>query len=80
MTIRRWSERIIRWFGAWGYGRYDTEKQVRQLNALYAVARLYINFFEPVMKLKSKQQVGSKVKREYDETRRPFNAAWIARN
>ncbi len=55
-----------------GYGRYDTEKQVRQLNELYAVARLYINFFKPVMKLVSKQRKGSKVKRVYDEPKTPY--------
>jgi hypothetical protein len=55
-----------------GYGRYDTELQVRQLNALYAVARLYVNFFKPVMKLQSKQRLGSKVKRLYDQPKTPY--------
>lgn len=55
-----------------GYGRYETQKQVRQLNELYAVARLYINFFKPVMKLVSKQREGSKVKRVYDEPKTPY--------
>lgn len=55
-----------------GYGRYETQKQVDQLNAVYAVARLYINFFKPVMKLKAKRRVGSKVKRMYDEPKTPY--------
>jgi hypothetical protein len=55
-----------------GYGRYETQIQVDQLNAVYAVARLYINFFKPVMKLKAKQRVGSKVKKIYDEPKTPY--------
>ncbi len=55
-----------------GYGRYDTERQVQQLNAIYAVARLYINFFKPVVKLQSKERTGSKVKRIYDEPKTPY--------
>jgi hypothetical protein len=34
-----------------GYGRYNTPKQVAQLNALYRVYRLYFNHFLPVTKL-----------------------------
>ncbi len=34
-----------------GYGRYDTPKQVAQLNALYRVYRLYFNHFLPLTKL-----------------------------
>jgi hypothetical protein len=44
-----------------GYQRYDTELQLRLLNELYATLRLYSNFFQPTMKLKSKERVGSKV-------------------
>ena len=55
-----------------GYGRYATQAQVDQLNAVYAVARLYVNFFKPVMKLKAKRRVGSKVKRVYDDPKTPY--------
>jgi hypothetical protein len=55
-----------------GYGRYATQQQVDQLNAVYAVARLYINFFKPVMKLKAKQRVGSQVKKIHDEPQTPY--------
>ena len=54
-----------------GYGRYETQQQVGQLNAVYAVARLYINF-KPVMKLKAKRRVGSKVQKIYDEPQTPY--------
>ncbi len=55
-----------------GYGRYDTPQQVAGLNAVYALACLYINFFKPVMKLISKQRIGSKVKRIYDQPKTPY--------
>ncbi len=55
-----------------GYGRYDTQKQVDQLNGIYAVLRLYVNFFKPVMKLIEKQRIGSKIKRIYDEPKTPY--------
>ena len=56
-----------------GYGRYETQRQVDQLNAVYAVARLYVNFFKPVMKLKAKRRVGSKVKKIHDEPKTPYH-------
>ncbi len=55
-----------------GYGRYETQAQVDQLNRVYAVARLYVNFFKPVMKLKGKRRVGSKIKRIYDDPKTPY--------
>lgn len=39
-----------------GYDRFDTFKQVRQLNALYERYRLYVNFFLPVTKLVCKER------------------------
>lgn len=55
-----------------GYGRYATHRQVRQLNALYAVYRLYVNHFLPVQKLVSKVQQGSRVKKIYDDPKTPY--------
>jgi hypothetical protein len=55
-----------------GYGRYDTRKQVNQLNALYAVYRLYVNHFLPVQKLLSKVREGSKIKKVYDDPKTPY--------
>jgi hypothetical protein len=55
-----------------GYYRYDTPDQLQLLNTLYALLRLYGNFFLPVMKLKEKIRVGSKVKRIYDEPQTPY--------
>ena len=55
-----------------GYQRYDTELQLRLLNELYATLRLYSNFFQPTMKLKTKERVGSKVSKRYDRAQTPY--------
>ena len=55
-----------------GYYRYDTPKQLDLLNRLYAVMHFYINFFLPVMKLKTKTRTGSKVKKTYDDPQTPY--------
>ncbi len=55
-----------------GYGRYATQKQVAQLNAVYTVYRLYVNHFLPVQKLVAKVRDGSKVKKVYDDPRTPY--------
>jgi hypothetical protein len=55
-----------------GYARYDTEAQLHLLNELYATLRLYTNFFQPTMKLKSKERVGSKVIKRYDRAQTPY--------
>lgn len=55
-----------------GYGRYETPRQVNQLNALYAVYRLYVNHFLPVQKLIGKVREGSRVKKIYDAPKTPY--------
>ena len=55
-----------------GYGRFDTQSQVNQLNAVYAVYRLYINHFLPVTKLQQKIRTGSRVKKIYDAPKTPY--------
>jgi len=55
-----------------GYARYDTDEQCELLNELYSYLRLYTNFFLPTMKLKSKERVGSRVKKCYDQALTPY--------
>lgn len=55
-----------------GYMRYDTPEELRLLNELYGYLRLYINYFQPVMKLLEKTRIGSKVKKKYDEPQTPY--------
>ena len=65
---KNWS--IVR--RAVGYYRYDTPQQLGLLNRLYSLLHYYVNFFLPVMKLKEKVRIGSKVKRIYDEPQTPY--------
>ena len=56
-----------------GYLRYDTLREQEIMNDLYHnELRQYQNFFQPVMKLASKERIGSKVRRKYDETKTPY--------
>lgn len=55
-----------------GYQRCDTEAQVRLLNQLYEPLDLYTNFFQPSMKLKSKERHGARVTKKYHEARTPY--------
>lgn len=56
-----------------GYDRFDTNKQLSQLNNLYDNhLRLFTNFFLPSLKLKSKIRVGAKYKRKYDHAQTPY--------
>ncbi len=59
-----------------GYDRYETARQVAQLNRLYTVYGLYVNHFLPIMKLVSKQRTGSRVQRVFDESRLT-SACWM---
>lgn len=58
-----------------GYSRFETEEQLEILNNLYANEwRLYLNFFQPTMKLKEKiknTQTG-KTKKKYYEAKTPY--------
>jgi hypothetical protein len=55
-----------------GYSRYEGDVARVELNALYQDLRLYINFFQPMMKLKEKTRVDGKVKKVYDTAQTPY--------
>ncbi len=55
-----------------GYLRYDTAEELDILNELYIYLDYFTNYFQPVLKLKSKTRVGSKTAKKYDEARTPF--------
>ena len=50
-----------------GYQRLDREKQLKKINKLYRLLSDYQNFFQPVMRLKTKIRDGAKVTRIYDK-------------
>jgi hypothetical protein len=55
-----------------GYDRFEGERAYRQLAELYRAVRLYVNFFQPSMKLRTKSRTGSRVRRVYDRAQTPF--------
>jgi hypothetical protein len=55
-----------------GYARYEGTTQLELLNRLYVKLRLYTNYFQPVMKLVSKERNGAKVKKTYDRPQTPY--------
>ncbi len=55
-----------------GYARFDTEEQLVIIKEIVTLVELYVNFFQPVMKLKTKQRVGSRVKKTYDIAKTPY--------
>jgi hypothetical protein len=55
-----------------GYDRFAGEQAYRQLAELYRAMRLYVNGFQPSMKLRTKHREGSKVSRTYHDARTPL--------
>lgn len=56
-----------------GYVRYDTKTEMNILNDLYRnELRLFKNFFQPVIKLISKERVKGRIHRKYDKPRTPY--------
>jgi hypothetical protein len=55
-----------------GYDRFVGEHAYRQLTELYRALRLYVNCFQPSMKLLSKESDGKKVRYVYDPAKTPL--------
>ena len=55
-----------------GYDRLESPEELALLRSMYADLRLYINFFQPVLKLIGKERVDGKTIRTYDQARTPF--------
>ena len=55
-----------------GYDRYETEAAWEAMCNLYAVLRLYINFFQPSLKLLKKTRQGCKTIKKYDKAKTPY--------
>lgn len=55
-----------------GYDRYEGFDACRSLSKLYQVLRLYVNFFQPSMKLISKHREDGKISRKYDQAQTPY--------
>ena len=55
-----------------GYQRLEGDRHLATLNDLYHYLRLYLNYFQPVMHLASKERQGSHVKKTYSPAETPF--------
>jgi hypothetical protein len=56
-----------------GYDRLESDEQYAMLQSIYQDWRLYVNFFQPVLKLIGKERMGNKVIRRYDPARTPYH-------
>jgi hypothetical protein len=55
-----------------GYERYTSKAAYQCLDRLYYLVRLYVNFFQPTMKLISKTRHGAKVHKVYEKAQTPY--------
>ena len=55
-----------------GYDRYASKVAYQCLDRLYSTVRLYVNFFQPTMKLRDKTRNGAKVHKVYDTAQTPY--------
>ena len=55
-----------------GYDRFASQRAYAQLARVYALARLHVNFFQPVEKLVSKQRTGARLHRTFDRPQTPY--------
>ena len=55
-----------------GYDRLDSDEQFAILQSIYQDLRLYVNFFQPVLKLIGKEHIGNRAVRKYDTARTPY--------
>jgi hypothetical protein len=55
-----------------GYDRFASRAAYAQLTQVYQLARLHVNFFQPVEKLVTKTRQGARVQRVYDRAQTPY--------
>jgi hypothetical protein len=55
-----------------GYDCYCTRAAFLALQAVHELLRAYVNFFQPVRKLVSKERHGARVRKRYDRAQTPY--------
>ena len=65
---KKWSviRRVI------GYDRFSSKAAFKALDDVYTLLRLYVNFFQPVLKLVGKSRHGARVHKVYDKAQTPY--------
>lgn len=61
-----------------GYDRWENQREFLLLQSIYADLRLYVNFFQPVLKLIDKQRSGNKIIKRYDQAQTPYRRVCAA--
>lgn len=61
-----------------GYDRYEGPAAQAQMERVYEVVRVYVNAYQPLMKLIGKERVGEKVRKRYDVPSTPYRRAMEA--
>jgi hypothetical protein len=70
VTLNR---RMAMWYAAWWDMKgMPLKPRLNVWGGLYDLVRLYINFFQPTMKLVSKSRHGARVHKVYDTARTPY--------
>jgi hypothetical protein len=60
-----------------GYDRLETPEELALLSSIYTDLRLYINFFQPVLKLVGKERIDGKTVRTYDRATTPYRRVLV---
>ena len=55
-----------------GYDRWETKPELVLLESIYDDLRLYINFFQPSLKLIAKERIDKKTRKRYDTAKTPY--------
>ena len=55
-----------------GHARYASSVAFQQLRQVYSLARLHVNFFQPVRRLSTKSRQGARVVRRHDNGATPY--------
>ena len=63
-----------------GYDRFEGVAACQILTELYQSLRLYINFFQPSLKLLSKARQGSRIVKKYEPAQTPYQRVLVAAN
>ena len=61
-----------------GYARYESQEALDQLNVVYGLLRLWVNHWQPAMKLVGKERDGAKVTKRYDVPQTPYRRVLAA--
>jgi len=63
-----------------GYDRWETEQDLALLESIYDDLRLYINFFQPSLKLIAKERIDNKTRKRYDPAKTPYQRVLERKN